>query len=74
MHAPRRVREAKPDFLNSPTVSHYLHYLLTAIGVSEPVAHSDAEGIEHHVSDETLRAMRAFVADHWWSDSLESTG
>jgi DtxR family manganese transport transcriptional regulator len=35
---------------------------LTAIGVSELVAHSDAEGIEHHVSDETLRAMRAFVA------------
>lgn len=35
---------------------------LTAIGVSETVAHSDAEGIEHHVSDETLRAMRAFVA------------
>jgi DtxR family manganese transport transcriptional regulator len=35
---------------------------LQAIGVSESVAHSDAEGIEHHVSDETLRAMRAFVA------------
>lgn len=34
---------------------------LQAIGVSEAVAHSDAEGIEHHVSDETLRAMRAFV-------------
>ena len=26
------------------------------------VAESDAEGIEHHVSDETLRAMRAFVS------------
>lgn len=35
---------------------------LLAIGVDEAVAHSDAEGIEHHVSEETLRAMRVFVA------------
>lgn len=30
---------------------------LRAIGVSESVAQLDAEGIEHHVSDETLRAF-----------------
>lgn len=30
---------------------------LRAIGVSEAVAHADAEGIEHHVSDETLAAF-----------------
>lgn len=33
---------------------------LRAIGVSEPVAEIDAEGIEHHVSPETLRMMQAF--------------
>lgn len=31
---------------------------LRAIGVSEDIARQDAEGIEHHVSDETLAMMR----------------
>ncbi len=31
---------------------------LRALGVPEPVAHADAEGIEHHVSPETLAAFR----------------
>jgi DtxR family manganese transport transcriptional regulator len=35
---------------------------LRALGVSEDVADVDAEGIEHHVSDETLAAMRQFLA------------
>jgi len=30
---------------------------LIAIGVNEKTAEIDAEGIEHHVSDETLTAM-----------------
>ena len=34
---------------------------LIAIGVSERVAQIDSEGIEHHVSAETLRAMRSFI-------------
>jgi DtxR family manganese transport transcriptional regulator len=34
---------------------------LLAIGVREPAARHDAEGIEHHVSDETMRAMEAWV-------------
>ncbi len=34
---------------------------LRAIGVGDTTAQADAEGIEHHVSPETLRAMRAFV-------------
>ena len=34
---------------------------LLALGVSEKVAHVDAEGMEHHVSDETLRAMARFL-------------
>ena len=34
---------------------------LKAIGVSESVAATDSEGIEHHVSIETLMAMRKFL-------------
>lgn len=34
---------------------------LMAIGVDEATAHSDAEGIEHHVSAETLSAFEQFV-------------
>ena len=30
---------------------------LMSLGVSEDAAHADAEGIEHHVSDETLAAF-----------------
>lgn len=34
---------------------------LIATGVPSDVAETDAEGIEHHVSQETLRAMRRFL-------------
>ncbi len=34
---------------------------LIALGVPESIAETDAEGIEHHVSLETLAAMRRFV-------------
>ncbi|MEE8385245.1 MAG: manganese-binding transcriptional regulator MntR [Dehalococcoidia bacterium] len=36
---------------------------LRAIGVSKHASEIDAEGIEHHVSAETLQAMREFVSD-----------
>ncbi len=36
---------------------------LIAMGVSEKAAAIDAEGIEHHVSEETLRAMSEFVEE-----------
>ena len=39
-----------------------VHNFLLALGVPEDVAETDAEGIEHHVSGETLKAMRAFLA------------
>jgi DtxR family manganese transport transcriptional regulator len=38
-----------------------VHEFLLAIGVREEAASADAEGIEHHVSAETLQAMRRFV-------------
>jgi DtxR family manganese transport transcriptional regulator len=34
---------------------------LISLGVSENAAHADAEGIEHHVSDETLAAFERQV-------------
>lgn len=36
---------------------------LLALGVGPDIARVDAEGIEHHVSDETLDAFRRFVAE-----------
>ena len=35
---------------------------LVQLGVSPQTAEADAEGIEHHVSPETLQAMKAFIA------------
>lgn len=35
--------------------------LLQKLGVPEEAAHLDAEGIEHHVSDTTLAAIRKFL-------------
>ena len=34
---------------------------LVSIGVSEDVANADAEGIEHHVSDETLACFQKLI-------------
>lgn len=36
--------------------------LLKAVGVPEEVAELDAEGMEHHVSDETLAAFQKFLS------------
>jgi len=36
---------------------------LRALGVSDVQAEADAEGMEHHLSKETLEAMRRFLAD-----------
>jgi len=35
--------------------------LLVALGVPEDVAEADAEGMEHHISDETLGAFQRFL-------------
>ena len=36
---------------------------LQKLGVTTSIAERDAEGMEHHVSDETLAAMRAHIED-----------
>ncbi len=41
---------------------HVVESFLCAIGISVETARIDAEGIEHHVSPETLEAFRRFVA------------
>lgn len=38
--------------------------LLRALGVSDEIARIDAEGIEHHVSEETLRAFERLLIRH----------
>jgi len=40
---------------------HVVESFLLAIGVSTETARRDAEGIEHHVSEETLAAFRRLV-------------
>jgi len=37
---------------------------LRCLGVPEAIAQADAEGIEHHVSPETLAAFRRYVVRH----------
>lgn len=38
-----------------------VHSFLVALGVPAEIAENDAEGIEHHVSEDTLLAMRTFL-------------
>jgi DtxR family manganese transport transcriptional regulator len=40
-----------------------VYQFLLAHGVSKAIAATDSEGIEHHVSPETLKAMQAFLDD-----------
>ena len=46
---------------------------LEALGVPPPTARADAEGIEHHVSDQTLSAMEKFLADKKKKKPSEAT-
>ena len=39
-----------------------VHDFLVALGVPEEIAEQDVEGIEHHVSEETLKAMRKYLS------------
>ncbi len=41
-----------------------VYRFLLALGVGERTAALDSEGIEHHVSRETLRAMQQFTQEH----------
>jgi len=41
---------------------------LLALGLSQATAEQDAEGLEHHVSDQTLRAFQHFVENYQGAD------
>ncbi len=41
---------------------HIIVNFLTRLGVSQETAESDSEGMEHHISEETLRIMKAYRA------------
>ena len=43
------------------------------LGVSPEIARRDAEGMEHHVSEETLDAFRLFTQKHGAKMSLPFT-
>lgn len=61
-YAPIELTAAGSRLAKSARRRHEIVYqFLLAIGVSETVAETDSEGIEHHVSPETLEAMKAFL-------------
>jgi DtxR family manganese transport transcriptional regulator len=61
-YSPVHLTELGEQLAKSARKRHEVVYgFLVALGVSEKVAAADSEGIEHHVSPETLRAMKAFV-------------
>ncbi len=56
------LTEAGEAMAEKARIRHALVFdLLLAVGVPKEAAELDAEGIEHHVSDETLAAFEAFL-------------
>lgn len=61
-YGPIELTEKGTRLAESSRRRHEIVYeFLVALGVSEKTATIDAEGIEHHVSPETLKRMKLFV-------------
>jgi DtxR family manganese transport transcriptional regulator len=61
-YKPMQLTEAGRRLAEKSRQRHVVVYqFLRSLGVSEAVAATDSEGIEHHVSPETLKAMRTFL-------------
>ena len=61
-YAPIELTSAGRRLASASRKRHQVVYeFLLAIGVSESTAATDSEGIEHHVSAETLEAMQEFL-------------
>ena len=61
-YGPVALTEKGQRLASEAKARHELVYaFLVALGVSEKIAELDSEGIEHHVSRETLRAMKTFL-------------
>lgn len=55
------LTSAGEDMANAARARHEVVVaFLVALGVSPAIAEGDAEGLEHHASEETLAAMRSF--------------
>jgi DtxR family transcriptional regulator, manganese transport regulator len=52
------TKQGKTMAIAAKTRHELVHAFLLSIGVPADVAETDTEGIEHHVSEETLQAMR----------------
>ena len=68
-YGPLRLTEAGEALAVASRQKHeiVLEFLI-ALGVSKPIAESDSEGIEHHVSEETIRAFKRFIKHRLDSD------
>ena len=63
-YAPIKLTATGSRLAKAAKKRHKIVYdFLLAIGVSEATAAIDSEGIEHHVSPETLAAMKEFAAE-----------
>ncbi|MEM8944334.1 MAG: manganese-binding transcriptional regulator MntR [Planctomycetota bacterium] len=61
-YAPIELTSAGSRLARAARRRHEIVYqFLLAIGVAESIAETDSEGIEHHVSPETLAAMKDFL-------------
>lgn len=61
-YAPIELTSAGSRLANAARRRHEIvHQFLLSLGVSEATADIDSEGIEHHVSPETLMAMKALL-------------
>ncbi len=56
------TEEGKKLAASSQQRHELVHDFLVALGVPANVAEQDVEGIEHHVSEETLLAMKEFLS------------
>ncbi len=61
-YKPMELTDAGKRLAEKSRQRHEVVYqFLLALGVSKAVAATDSEGIEHHVSPETLKAMQTFL-------------
>lgn len=61
-YGPVSLTEKGQQLASEAKARHELVYaFLVALGVHEKIAELDSEGIEHHVSQDTLKAMKRFL-------------
>ena len=62
-YGPIELTDAGKQLAKASSERHHIVFeFLKALGVEEAIAAADSEGIEHHVSPATLRAMQRYVA------------